>query len=315
MTKEELRIIYMGTPDFAVGPLKTLIDNKFNIVAVITGPDRPQGRGRKVIPSPVKQFAVEHNIPVLQPEKLKNPEFVEELKSYNADLQIVVAFRMLPEIVWDMPKYGTFNLHAALLPQYRGAAPINWAVINGETKTGVTTFFLDKDIDTGKVILQKEVDILDSDNCGTIHDKLMEVGQELVKETVEKLLADDLQPIPQEKLITDGMVLKNAPKIFKEDCRLDFTKDAVSLRNLVRGLSPYPTAFTTIKVKDKELSLKIFECETEICDVTDTPGTLKTDNKTFLKISCKNGYLKLTDIQIEGKKRMKISDFLNGFKF
>ncbi len=305
----------MGTPDFAVGPLKTLIDNKFNIVAVITGPDRPQGRGRKVIPSPVKQFAVEHNIPVLQPEKLKNPEFVEELKSYNADLQIVVAFRMLPEIVWDMPKYGTFNLHAALLPQYRGAAPINWAVINGETKTGVTTFFLDKDIDTGKVILQKEVDILDSDNCGTIHDKLMEVGQELVKETVEKLLADDLQPIPQEKLITDGMVLKNAPKIFKEDCRLDFTKDAVSLRNLVRGLSPYPTAFTTIKVKDKELSLKIFECETEICDVTDTPGTLKTDNKTFLKISCKNGYLKLTDIQIEGKKRMKISDFLNGFKF
>lgn len=305
----------MGTPDFAVGPLKTLIDNKFNIVAVITGPDRPQGRGRKVIPSPVKQFAVEHNIPVLQPEKLKNPEFIEELKSYNADLQIVVAFRMLPEIVWDMPKYGTFNLHAALLPQYRGAAPINWAVINGETKTGVTTFFLDKDIDTGKVILQKEVDILDSDNCGTIHDKLMEVGQELVKETVEKLLADDLQPIPQEKLITDGMVLKNAPKIFKEDCRLDFTKDAVSLRNLVRGLSPYPTAFTTIKVKDKELSLKIFECETEICDVTDTPGTLKTDNKTFLKISCKNGYLKLTDIQIEGKKRMKISDFLNGFKF
>ena len=305
----------MGTPDFAVGPLKTLIDNKFNIVAVITGPDRPQGRGRKVIPSPVKQFAVEHNIPVLQPEKLKNPEFIEELKSYNADLQIVVAFRMLPEIVWDMPKYGTFNLHAALLPQYRGAAPINWAVINGETKTGVTTFFLDKDIDTGKVILQKEVDILDSDNCGTIHDKLMEVGQELVKETVEKLLADDLQPIPQEKLITDGMVLKNAPKIFKEDCRLDFTKDVVSLRNLVRGLSPYPTAFTTIKVKDKELSLKIFECETEICDVTDTPGTLKTDNKTFLKISCKNGYLKLTDIQIEGKKRMKISDFLNGFKF
>ena len=305
----------MGTPDFAVGPLKTLIDNKFNIVAVITGPDRPQGRGRKVIPSPVKQFAVEHNIPVLQPEKLKNPEFIEELKSYNADLQIVVAFRMLPEIVWDMPKYGTFNLHAALLPQYRGAAPINWAVINGETKTGVTTFFLDKDIDTGKVILQKEVDILDSDNCGTIHDKLMEVGQELVKETVEKLLADDLQPIPQEKLITEGMVLKNAPKIFKEDCRLDFTKDAVSLRNLVRGLSPYPTAFTTIKVKDKELSLKIFECETEICDVTDTPGTLKTDNKTFLKISCKNGYLKLTDIQIEGKKRMKISDFLNGFKF
>jgi len=312
MTKQDLRIIYMGTPDFAVAPLKALIDNGFNVVAVVTGADKPQGRGRKIIPTPVKEFAVENNIPVLQPEKLKDPTFVEQLKSYNADLQIVVAFRMLPEIVWAMPKLGTFNLHAALLPQYRGAAPINWAVINGETMTGVTTFFIDKDIDTGRIMLQREVPITDSDNCGTIHDKLMETGSALVVETVDRLIANDMKPIEQESLIKPGTVLKHAPKIFKEDCRLDFNKDAATIRNLIRGLSPYPAAFTTIKVKGKEMSLKVFAADAEITEKHPVPGTLETDNKKFIKISCQNGWLYLTDVQLEGKKRMKIVEFLRG---
>ena len=312
MTKQDLRIIYMGTPDFAVAPLKALIDNGFNVVAVVTGADKPQGRGRKIIPTPVKEFAMEHGIPVLQPEKLKDPTFVEQLKSYNADLQIVVAFRMLPEIVWAMPKLGTFNLHAALLPQYRGAAPINWAVINGETMTGVTTFFIDKDIDTGRIMLQREVPITDDDNCGTIHDKLMETGSALVVETVDRLIANDMKPIEQESLIKPGTVLKHAPKIFKEDCRLDFNKDAATIRNLIRGLSPYPAAFTTIKVKGKEMSLKVFAADAEITEKHPAAGTLETDNKNFLKISCQNGWLYLTDVQLEGKKRMKIVEFLRG---
>lgn len=312
MTKQDLRIIYMGTPDFAVGPLKTLVESGFNIVAVVTGMDKPQGRGRKIQPTPVKEFAVEHNIPVLQPEKLKNPEFIEELKSYKADLQIVVAFRMLPEVVWDMPKMGTFNLHAALLPQYRGAAPLNWAVINGEKKTGVTTFMLDKDIDTGRIMLQREVEILPADNVGTVHDKLMIVGQDLVKETVEKLLEGNMKFIDQDSLIGKDTQLKHAPKIFKEDCRINFENDAESIHNLVRGLSPYPAAFTTINVKGKTMNLKVFETEVEITDNHDVPGTLKTDNKTFAKISCKNGWIYLSDVQLEGKKRIKIIEFLRG---
>ena len=312
MTKKDLRIVYMGTPDFAVEPLKALTDNGFNVVAVVTGADKPQGRGRKICPTPVKEFAVERNIPVLQPEKLKDPDFVEQLRSYKADLQIVVAFRMLPEIVWAMPKLGTFNLHAALLPQYRGAAPINWAVINGETMTGVTTFFIDKDIDTGRIMLQREVPITDSDNCGTIHDKLMVTGSALVVETVDRLIANDMKPIEQESLIKPGTVLKHAPKIFKEDCRLDFNKDAATIRNLIRGLSPYPAAFTTIKVKGKEMSLKVFAADVEITEKHPATGTLETDNKNFLKFSCQNGWLYLTDVQLEGKKRMKIVEFLRG---
>ncbi len=312
MTKQDLRIIYMGTPDFAVGPLKTLVESGFNVVAVVTGMDKPQGRGRKIQPTPVKEFAVEHNIPVLQPEKLKNPEFIEELKSYKADLQVVVAFRMLPEVVWDMPKMGTFNLHAALLPQYRGAAPLNWAVINGEKKTGVTTFMLDKDIDTGRIMLQREVEILPADNVGTVHDKLMIVGQDLVKETVEKLLEGNMKFIDQDSLIGKDTQLKHAPKIFKEDCRINFENDAESIHNLVRGLSPYPAAFTTINVKGKEMGLKVFECEAEECENHEIPGKLITDNKKFAKISCKNGYIYLTDVQLEGKKRMKIIEFLRG---
>lgn len=312
MTKQDLRIIYMGTPDFAVGPLKTLVESGFNVVAVVTGMDKPQGRGRKIQPTPVKEFAVEHNIPVLQPEKLKNPDFLDQLKAYNADLQVVVAFRMLPEVVWNMPKMGTFNLHAALLPQYRGAAPINWAVINGEKKTGVTTFMLDKDIDTGKIMLQQEVAIEDTDTVGTVHDKLMLIGQDLVKETVEKLLEGNMKFIDQDSLIGKGTQLKHAPKIFKDDCRINFENDAESIHNLVRGLSPYPAAFTTINVKGKMMGLKVFETKTEITDNHEVAGTLKTDNKTFAKISCKNGWIYLTDVQLEGKKRMKIVEFLRG---
>lgn len=309
-----MRIIYMGTPDFAVAPLKTLVDSGFNVVAVVTGEDKPQGRGRKVLPTPVKEFAVEHGIPVLQPAKLKDEAFLAELKSFNADLQVVVAFRMLPEVVWAMPKLGTFNLHAALLPQYRGAAPINWAVINGETKTGVTTFFLDKDIDTGRIMLKQEVDILPEDNAGTIHDKLMVVGSELVKKTVEMILSGDVKTVAQSELISSDKVLKPAPKIFKEDCRLDFSKDGISIKNLVRGLSPYPAAFTTLKIKDKEMNVKVFEVGFEPDSSEKEVGKVITDNKNFIKISCQNGYIQLLDIQLEGKKRMKTEDFLRGVK-
>lgn len=309
-----MRIIYMGTPDFAVAPLKTLVDSGFNVVAVVTGEDKPQGRGRKVLPTPVKEFAVEHGIPVLQPAKLKDEAFLAELKSFNADLQVVVAFRMLPEVVWAMPKLGTFNLHAALLPQYRGAAPINWAVINGETKTGVTTFFLDKDIDTGRIMLKQEVDILPEDNAGTIHDKLMVVGSELVKKTVEMIISGDVKTVAQSELISSDTVLKPAPKIFKEDCRLDFSKDGISIKNLVRGLSPYPAAFTTLKIKDKEMNVKVFEVGFEPDSSEKETGKVITDNKNFIKISCQNGYIQLLDIQLEGKKRMKTEDFLRGVK-
>ena len=314
MTKQQLRIIYMGTPEFAVAPLQTLVEQGFNIVAVVTVPDKPQGRGRKIAPSPVKEYAVEHNIPVLQPEKLKNPEFLDELKSYNADLQIVVAFRMLPEVVWAMPKYGTFNLHAALLPQYRGAAPINWAIINGETKTGVTTFLLDKDIDTGRIIMQREIPILPEDNIGTLYDKMMNIGKDVVVETVETVISGNYKSIPQDTLIKKDTVLRPAPKIFKDDCRLDFSKKGVELHNLVRGLSPYPAAFTTIKVNGKDLNLKVFETKPEPSANLQPAGTIVTDNKTFLKIACADGYLIINDLQLEGKKRMKVAEFLRGVK-
>ena len=314
MTKQQLRIIYMGTPEFAVAPLQTLVEQGFNIVAVVTVPDKPQGRGRKIAPSPVKEYAVEHNIPVLQPEKLKNPEFLDELKSYNADLQIVVAFRMLPEVVWAMPKYGTFNLHAALLPQYRGAAPINWAIINGETKTGVTTFLLDKDIDTGRIIMQREIPILPEDNIGTLYDKMMNIGKDVVVETVETIISGNYKSIPQDTLIKKDTVLRPAPKIFKDDCRLDFSKKCVELHNLVRGLSPYPAAFTTIKINGKDLNLKVFETKPEPSANLQPAGTIVTDNKTFLKIACADGYLIINDLQLEGKKRMKVAEFLRGVK-
>lgn len=314
MTKQQLRIIYMGTPEFAVAPLKALVDNGFNVVAVVTGEDKPQGRGRKIMPTPVKELAQSLGIPVLQPAKLKDEGFQAELRSYNADLQVVVAFRMLPEAVWSMPKLGTFNLHTAILPQYRGAAPINWAVINGETKSGVTTFMLDHDIDTGGIMLKHEVDILPEDNAGTLHDKLMVVGADLVVKTVEMILSGNVKTIPQSELIKPGTILKPAPKIFKEDCRLDFSKDGITIKNLVRGLSPYPTAFTTLKIKDKDMSLKVFAVDFEPSKGVTETGKVFTDNKTFIKISCADGYIQLLDIQLEGKKRMGVVDFLRGVK-
>ena len=314
MDKKDLRIIYMGTPEFAVAPLKALVDNGFNVVAVVTGEDKPQGRGRTIKPTPVKELAQSLGIPVLQPAKLKDESFQAELRSYNADLQVVVAFRMLPEAVWAMPKLGTFNLHTAILPQYRGAAPINWAVINGETKSGVTTFMLDHDIDTGGIMLKHEVDILPEDNAGTLHDKLMVVGADLVVKTVEMILSGNVKTIPQSELIKPGTILKPAPKIFKEDCRLDFSKNGISIKNLVRGLSPYPTAFTTLKIKDKDMSLKVFAVDFEPSKGVTETGKVLTDNKSFIKISCADGYVQLLDIQLEGKKRMGVVDFLRGVK-
>jgi len=315
MQGKEVRIVFMGTPDFAVAGLKALVDGGYNVVGVITAPDKPAGRGKKLNESAVKKYAVENNLTVLQPEKLKNPEFLKELKALKADLQVVVAFRMLPEVVWNMPPLGTFNLHGSLLPQYRGAAPLNWAIINGETKTGVTTFLLDEKIDTGKILFKKEIYIWENDTVGTIHDSLMEIGAKLVLETVDALASGDYEAIPQSELIKDSEI-KHAPKIFKEDCKINWTNDVESVRNLIRGLSPYPTAWSVLVHKEsgKEITTKLFFAIQVDGDSEEQPGTIKTDGKTFLKVACGNGWLQITDLQIAGKKRMKVQDFLRGFQ-
>lgn len=315
MKGKELRIVFMGTPDFAVASLKALVDGGYNVVGVITAPDKPAGRGKKLNESAVKKYAVENNINVLQPEKLKNPEFLEELKSLKADLQVVVAFRMLPEVVWNMPPLGTFNLHGSLLPQYRGAAPLNWAIINGETKTGVTTFLLDHKIDTGKILFKKEIDIWENDTVGTIHDSLMGIGANLVVETVDALADGNYEAIPQSEII-DESEIKHAPKIFKDDCKINWESDVELVRNLIRGLSPYPAAWSTLVHNDtkKEIPAKVFFALQVEGKKDQTPGTIETDGKTFLKVACGNGWLQITDLQIAGKKRMKIMDFLRGFQ-
>lgn len=316
MNKEDLKIVYMGTPDFAVEPLRRLVEDKYNVVGVVTMPDKPAGRGHKLQFSPVKQYAVDNNLHVMQPEKLKAEEFVNELRSLNADLFIVVAFRMLPEVVWAMPRLGTFNLHGSLLPQYRGAAPLNWAIINGEKRTGITTFFLTHEIDTGKIIDQQVIAIEDSDNVGTIHDKLMVMGGNLVIKTVKAILWGGIKPIPQEELYASESELKPAPKIFKETCHLDFNNPTENIHNLVRGLSPYPAAWANLSAEGKEdLQMKIYETKKEICQHNETPGTLVTDGKKFLKVATKDGYLHLLQIQVPGKKRLSIEDFLRGFRF
>lgn len=305
----------MGTPDFAVAGLKELVDGGYTIVGVITAPDKPAGRGKKLNQSAVKRYAVENNLNVLQPEKLKNPDFLKELQDLKADLQVVVAFRMLPEVVWNMPRLGTFNLHGSLLPQYRGAAPLNWAVINGETKTGVTTFLLDHKIDTGRILFKKEIDIWENDTVGTIHDSLMGIGAKLVVQTVDALASGDYKAIAQSELI-DEAGLKHAPKIFKEDCKVDWSKDAESVRNLIRGLSPYPSAWSTLvhKETNKEIPTKVFFAM-QVEDNKDTsPGTIVSDGKNFVKVACSNAWLQITDLQIAGKKRMKVQDFLRGFQ-
>ncbi|REA57928.1 methionyl-tRNA formyltransferase [Dyadobacter luteus] len=296
----------MGTPEFAVPSLRSLVENKSNVVAVITVPDKPSGRGQKQTSSPVKQYAQEQGIPVLQPEKLKDPAFLEELRSYQADLQVVVAFRMLPEVVWSMPSYGTFNLHGSLLPQYRGAAPINWAVINGEKETGVTTFFIEKEIDTGKIIYRETEPIYDNDDAGSVYERLMHKGAGLVVKTVEAIQNGDYPQQDQD----DSQPLKAAPKIFRETCEIDWTKPASEIHNFVRGLSPYPAAWTTLN----GLSCKIFKTKLVEGGASATPGYYQTDNKRFLHFQTGDGALAIEVLQLEGKKRMEIGDLLRGTK-
>ncbi len=300
----------MGTPDFAVQSLKALVEGGYNVVAVVTMPDKPIGRHQDVLSqSAVKQYAVSQGLPVLQPEKLKDEAFLEELRSYEADLQIVVAFRMLPQVVWDMPRLGTFNLHAALLPQYRGAAPINWAIINGDKETGITTFFLDHDIDTGVVIHRQSVPIHETDNAEDIHDRLMYLGAELVKQTVDDIASGNIKPIPQSELTVDGP-LRLAPKIFKETCEIQWAEHTVrSAYNFVRGLSPYPAAWTTLNGKQ----IKVFRTEMQPVEMTDAPGTMDTDGRTFLRFACTDGWLNVLELQLAGKRRMPVADFLRGY--
>jgi len=311
-----MRIVFMGTPDFAVESLKILVENKYEIVGVITMPDKPAGRGHKVQFSPVKQYALDHNLKLLQPEKLKDEAFLEELRSLNADLQIVVAFRMLPEVVWNMPKFGTFNLHASLLPQYRGAAPINWAIINGDKETGATTFFLTHEIDTGKIILQEKIQISETDNAGTVHDRLMEMGANLVKQTVDLLIAGKTDAIDQSQFLHPEIALKTAPKIFKETCAINFSQSVEEVYNFVRGMSPYPTAWAEIQFPGQieKTILKVFETEKEYCSHNETLGDLVTDGKKFAKIAVFDGFIHLKSVQVAGKKRMDIGELLRGMR-
>lgn len=312
--KQSLRIVYMGTPDFAVEPLRKLVEGGYNVVGVVTMPDKPVGRHQNELSSsPVKRYAVAHGLKVLQPEKLKDATFLEVLRELRADVQVVVAFRMLPEVVWSMPPLGTFNLHAALLPQYRGAAPINWAIINGDTETGITTFFLDSKIDTGSIIQRVSVPILDTDNAGDVHDKLMHLGSDLVLETIDNLLADNVHPVPQSEFSSEEP-LRPAPKIFKETCKIDWSGGVKRVYDFVRGLSPYPAAWTELIADGKKSVLKIYAASKEFCAPAEHPGTVVTDGKNYLKVVLADGYLKLEQVQIAGKKRMEVTDFLRGFR-
>ncbi|WP_462239449.1 methionyl-tRNA formyltransferase [Ferruginibacter sp.] len=321
-----LRIVFMGTPEFAVASLDALVKAGYNIVGVITAPDKPGGRGMQLQQSAVKKYAVENNLHVLQPEKLKNPDFLEELKSLKADLQIVVAFRMLPEVVWSMPRMGSVNLHGSLLPQYRGAAPINWAVINGEKETGVTTFKLKHEIDTGDILLQESFAIGENDTAGEVHDTIKEIGAAVLVKTVAGLATGNLAERPQSLRVsseTSGVSsthgspltahdnLHHAPKIFTETCKIDFTKTVEEVHNLIRGLSPFPGAFTTLDGK----TLKIYKSEKQITPVKTVAGNYETDGKIFLKFACADGYILVKELQLEGKKKMLVEDFLRGYRF
>ena len=321
MTKNDLRIVFMGTPEFAVETLQALVEHQYNVVAVVTQPDKPVGRHGSVLqPSAVKQYALEKGLPVLQPEKMKDPAFVETLRSYQANLQVVVAFRMLPEVVWAMPEYGTFNVHAALLPQYRGAAPINWAIINGETQTGVTTFFLDHDIDTGRIILQKPFDIPDTADVEYVYDGLMHLGAEICLETIEAILASDGHPASIAQDDTSAIshhpssILKAAPKLFKETCEINWHQSVKQVYDFIRGLSPIPGAWTTLVVADgKETVLKIYKSsKSEVKKPSVAPGTIVVESKSLF-VACLDGeLLQLEELQLAGKKRMQARDFLNG---
>ena len=317
MTKEELKIVFFGTPEFAVESLSRLVDGGYNVAAVVTMPDKPAGRGRQLQQSDVKRYAVEHGLPVLQPVSLKDEAFIEELRSIGAQLFIVIAFRMLPEAVWLMPPLGTFNLHASLLPRYRGAAPINWAVMNGDTETGVTTFFLKHEIDTGDVIQQQACPIGRHDNVEVVYDRLMTMGADMVLETVDSIIAGTVKPIPQDQLLTASQQPTPAPKIFKETCRINWSRPAEALYNHIRGLSPYPAAWTTLTDEDgNELTtLKLFETSEPTAFIQNerpVPGTIIADRKT-LRVACGDGWLQVLTLQQSGKKRMDTDAFLRGF--
>lgn len=313
MEKKDLRIVFMGTPEFAVGTLSKLVEGGYNVVAVVTQPDKPVGRHQDTLqPSEVKKYALEHGLPVLQPVKMKDPAFVEELASYKADLQVVVAFRMLPEVVWAMPKYGTFNVHAALLPKYRGAAPINWAVINGETETGVTTFFLDHDIDAGRIIDRKTFAIPDDADVEYVYDGLMELGAELALETVEKVLkGDGVVESKDQSDYADDKELPVAPKIFKETCEINWNQSAKKVYDFVRGLSPYPGAWGNVVLNGKEMMLKVFKTQKTDMATSLAPGELFAE-KGHLYVCCADSLLEILHLQQSGKKRMSAKDFING---
>jgi len=313
MTGKDLRIVFMGTPEFAVASLKTLIENGYNVVGVVTAPDRPSGRGQKLHQSDVKQYAVSCGLTVLQPEKLKDENFLEALKSLNHDIQIIVAFRMLPEVVWKMPPMGTFNLHGSLLPHYRGAAPLNWAIINGDHETGVTTFLLKQEIDTGNILFQEKVQIGQDETIGELHDALMEIGANLVIKTIEALAEGNVSPLAQDIMAIDQERL-HAPKIFKENCMIDWGKPGISINNLIRGLSPYPAAWTNFQNSESEIGVKIFKTSFEQASHLCKPGEIQSDNKKYLKIACADGFLHILDLQLAGKKRMGIEEFLRGFQ-
>ena len=305
-----MRIIFMGTPEFAVASLDILVQNNYDIVAVVTVPDKPAGRGQQLQQSAVKKYALQKGLKVLQPEKLKDESFINELKELKADLQIVVAFRMLPEMVWNMPPLGTYNLHGSLLPKYRGAAPINWAVINGETESGVTSFKLKHEIDTGNMLFQEKTPITKTTTAGELHDTLMQVGAEVILKTVKAIESGDYELKPQ-----DDSQSIHAPKLFKETCKIDWNNSAEKIYNLIRGLSPYPAAFTEFVDKNNQtLGVKIFVSEIEESNHTNVLGTAYSDNKTFLKIACVNGYIIIKELQMAGKKRMLVEEFLRGFK-
>jgi methionyl-tRNA formyltransferase len=298
----------MGTPDFAVASLDAICKAGFQVVGVITAPDRPAGRGMKLTESAVKKYATSHGLHILQPVKLKDPEFLTALRSLGADLQIVVAFRMLPEVVWNMPPMGTVNLHGSLLPQYRGAAPINWAIMNGEKETGVTTFKLKQEIDTGDILMQEKFPVSDTDTFGDVHDRMKEIGAAVLVNTIRGLADGSLKEIPQSTV--ESGALKSAPKIFTDHCRIDWTKPVQDVHNLIRGLSPYPGAFTSFQGK----MLKIFKSSIDLQISADEPGTFSSDGKTFLKFACRDGYILVNELQLEGKKKMSTEDFLRGYK-
>lgn len=309
MNSKDIKIVYMGTPDFAVESLKRLVEGGYNVVGVVTMPDKPAGRGQKIRYSAVKEYALSKGLYLMQPERLKDEDFLAELKNLNADLQIVVAFRMLPESVWNMPPMGTFNLHASLLPQYRGAAPINWAIMNGDKESGVTTFFLTHEIDTGNIIMQRTTPISDDDCAGTLHDRLMLIGADMVCETVDAIAEGNIEPKEQPMDIE----LKAAPKIFKDDCRIDWSKGATEIRNKIRGLSPYPAAWGALQIKEGEepLAVKIFS--TDIVDSYGDYGNIKSDGKRYIEVACGEGSLRLTSLQLPGKKRLTVEELLRGY--